>query len=360
MTIAVVLGTRPEIIKMSPVIKELQRVRHSFFIIHTKQHYSDRLDKYFFDDLELPQPLYNLEVGSGSHGVQTGKALAKIEEVLIREKPDWVLIEGDTNSVLAGGLAAAKLHIKVGHVEAGLRSGDRLMPEELNRILTDHLSDLLFAPTQKAALNLKLENIPEDKIIISGNTIVDAVHQNLKIAGEKSAVLKEFGLQPKNYLLLTLHRAENVDYEDRFRGIVEGINTLAQEDGKAIIYPIHPRAEGQLTRYSIVFDENVRLVPPVSYLDFLLLQQNAACILTDSGGIQEEACVMRVPCVTIRTTTERPETIEVGANCLAGVEPKGILEGYHTMVSKPRDWMNPFGDGKAAEKIIIEVLKEKN
>ncbi|MBN2542421.1 UDP-N-acetylglucosamine 2-epimerase (non-hydrolyzing) [bacterium] len=352
MEICIVLGTRPEIIKLSPIFKELENRSISYFVIHTNQHYSKELDKLFFDELELREPKYNLEVGSGTHGAQTGNALIGTEKILLKRQPDWVLVEGDTNSVLAGALAAAKLNIKVGHVEAGLRSGDKSMPEELNRILTDHLSDALFAPTEIANENLGNENIDKESIFITGNTIVDAVYSNASIAKSKSNVLERFEVNRDNFILLTLHRAENVDFKDRLDRIITGINEVGFESNLPIIYTIHPRTGKQLEKFGLKFSDKVRLVPPVSYLDFLQLQENAKCILTDSGGIQEEACILRVPCVTIRTTTERPETLDVGSNFLAGRDPEQIVKGYWEMVDKERNWENPFGDGNAAERIV--------
>ena len=218
MRTSIILGTRPEIIKMASIIKELEKRNEDFFVIHTGQHYSYEMDRIFFEELELPQPEYNLDVGSGTHGAQTGKMLAGIEATLQKERPDMVLVEGDTNTVMAGALAAAKLGIKVVHVEAGLRSFDRSMPEEINRVITDHISDLLFPPTQKGKENLKKEGIAENKIFVTGNTIVDAVYQNLEISKKKKNTLKDIGLNKKDYILVTIHRQENVDNKDRFKG----------------------------------------------------------------------------------------------------------------------------------------------
>jgi UDP-N-acetylglucosamine 2-epimerase (non-hydrolysing) len=229
MKIAIILGTRPEIIKMSPVIRLLEKRPANYFILHTGQHYSYQLDKVFFEQLELPQPRYNLDVGSGSHAEQTGKILISLEKVLIKESPDVILDEGDTNSTLAGALAAAKMGIKVGHIEAGLRSYDRSMPEELNRLLTDHLSDYLFAPTPKAKQTLLGEGIPEKKIFVTGNTIVDAVHQNMELAKGKTDTLSALNLKAQKYFLVTLHRQENVDNRARFGSILEGLDRVSAE-----------------------------------------------------------------------------------------------------------------------------------
>ncbi len=358
--VSVVLGTRPEIIKFSPVIRELERLGLDYFILHTGQHYSYNMDRVFFEQLELPEAKYNLDVGSGSHAEQTGKMLIGVEKVLVEEKPDVVLVEGDTNTALAGALAAAKLGIKVGHVEAGLRSYDRGMPEEINRILADHCSDLLFAPTEKAKAILLGEGIPEVKVFVTGNTVVDAVFQNLELAEKKASALNHLGLEKDGFLLATVHRQENVDDEERFRGILKGLETVETKFGLPVIYPIHPRARKQLKAFQIAL-EGLTLVEPLDYLTFLQLESQARLVLTDSGGVQEETCILKVPCVTMRNNTERPETLEVGSNMLVGVNPKKIVRGTKAMLNRERDWKNPFGDGKAGESIIkIVGLLEKD
>lgn len=362
MKIAIILGTRPEIIKMSPIIRECNRLGLDYFILHAGQHYSYNLNKVFFEHLSLPSPKYNLGVGSGTHAKETGKMLIGIERVLLKEKPDVVLVEGDTNTVLAGALAASKLHIKVGHVEAGLRSYDRQMPEEINRTLTDHCSDYLFAPTEKAKTILLGEGIPDDKIFVTGNTIVDAIYQNLDIAKESSksgssefnVKLTTLNLEPRKYFLVTLHRQENVDNSSRFASILEGLDKVGSEFHLPVVYPIHPRSRKMMTKFSLE-PQNLKLIEPVDFLAFLQLENNARLILTDSGGVQEEACILGVPCVTLRDNTERPETIEVSANILAGASPHKILECVKLMLSRQNNWINPFGDGKAGER-IVEVL----
>ncbi|MFC1920703.1 non-hydrolyzing UDP-N-acetylglucosamine 2-epimerase [Chloroflexota bacterium] len=351
MKTAVVLGTRPEIIKMSPVIRELIKRKTDYFILHTGQHYSYNLDKVFFEQLRLPEPEYNIEVGSGSQAEQTADALAGIEKVLIQEKPEVVLVEGDTNSVLAGALAAAKLHIKVGHVEAGLRSYDRSMPEEINRILTDHCSDYLFAPTEKARDILLSEGIPEDKISVTGNTIVDAVYQNLKLSGEHTNALKPLHLEPGGYFLATLHRQENVDNRDRFASILDGLGEVAASYNIPLVYPAHPRSVKQMNEFGLKAPQ-LTLIEPLDYFEFLQIESNARLILTDSGGVQEEACILGIPCVTLRDNTERPETVDIGANMLAGASKASILHCTGLMLANKNDWQNPFGDGKAAERIL--------
>ncbi|MDP2729849.1 MAG: UDP-N-acetylglucosamine 2-epimerase (non-hydrolyzing) [Dehalococcoidales bacterium] len=354
--IAVTLGTRPEIIKMAPVIRELKIREADFFILHTGQHYSYNLDGVFFEQLKLPQAKYNIEAGSDSHAEQTAKILVGVEKVLKKEKAEIVLVEGDTNSVLAAALAAAKLHIEIGHIEAGLRSCDRNMPEEINRVLTDHCSDYLFAPTEKARATLLNEGIPETRIFVTGNTIVDAVHQNLNIAGEKSNILDTLGVETGKYFLVTLHRQENVDNETRFASILKGLDKVAADFNLPLIYPIHPHSRKKMSEFKLKAPSLIR-IEPLDFFDFLQLESNARLILTDSGGVQEEACILKVPCVTLRDNTERPETIEVGANILAGTSAVNIPECTRKMLDRENDWQNPFGDGTAGERIVSIITR---
>ncbi len=278
MKTSIVVGTRPEIIKMSPIIRECERLKLDYFILHTGQHYSYNMDRVFFEQLELPQPHYNLNVGSGSHAEQTGKILMGVEKVLQKEKPDVVLVEGDTNTVLAGALAAAKLHIKIGHVEAGLRSYDRTMPEEINRVLTDHCSDFLFAPTEQAQQILLEEGIPRNKIFITGNTIVDAVFQNMRLAEKHNHVLDDLGLKKQEYFLVTMHRQENVDDQHRFHDILKGLKDLNKKYDIPVIYPIHPRSSKKIQEFQL--DAlGVTLIEPMDFLGFLQLEQNAKVVL---------------------------------------------------------------------------------
>ena len=356
MKISIILGTRPEIIKMSPVIRECEKRGLDYFILHTGQHYSYEMDRIFFEELELPQPKYNLDVGSGTHAEQTGKIMIGVEKILMKERPDVVLVQGDTNTVLAGALAATKLHIKIGHVEAGLRSYDRRMPEEINRVLTDHISDYLFAPTEKAKQNLLREGIDENKIFVTGNTIVDAVYQNLEIAKRKVNVLKDLGLKPKEYVLVTAHRQENVDVKERLKGILKGLELIHNEFDMPVVFPIHPRTQRRIKEFGLSLN-GVKVISPLGFLEFLQLEANARLILTDSGGVQEETCILGVPCVTLRDNTERPETLEVGSNVLVGTKPERILEGVKIMLNRENNWRNPFGDGRAGER-IIRILQE--
>ncbi|MDP2930953.1 MAG: UDP-N-acetylglucosamine 2-epimerase (non-hydrolyzing) [Chloroflexota bacterium] len=355
MKIAVVLGTRPEIIKMAPVIRELEQRHADYFILHTGQHYSYNLDRVFFEQLKLPKAKYNLEVGSSSHGEQTAKILVGVERLLQIEQPDVVLVEGDTNSVLGAALAAAKLRIKVGHVEAGLRSYDRRMPEEINRVLADHCADYLFAPTPKARTILLGEGLAEDKVFMTGNTIVDAVNQNLKLAQTKENTLKSLNLKPKEYFVVTLHRQENVDSRDRFTSILDGLDKVAADFGLPVVYPVHPHSRRRMEEFHLK-PQNITLIEPADYLGFLQMERHARLLLTDSGGVQEEACILGVPCVTLRDNTERPETIEVGANMLAGASSDRILECTKMMLGHTNRWTNPFGDGKAGSR-IVDILE---
>jgi len=355
MTIAIILGTRPEIIKMAPVIRECQRRGLDYSIIHTGQHYSYQMDWIFFEQLELPQPDHNLDVGSGNHGEQTGRLLADLEAVLMAERPDVVLVQGDTNTVMAGALAASKLHIKVGHVEAGLRSYDRNMPEEINRVVADHVSDYCFAPTEISKANLLKEGIAPEKIHVTGNTIVDSVYRNLEIAMRKVNILADLGLEPKGYFLVTSHRQENVDSKERLGEIIRGLEMVKSEFGLPVVFPVHPRTRKMVESFGFELD-GIRAIEPLGFLEFLQLEAGARLALTDSGGVQEEACILGVPCVTLRENTERPETLDVGANVLAGTVSQRIMDGARNMLEAGESWKNPFGDGNAGQR-IIQILE---
>jgi UDP-N-acetylglucosamine 2-epimerase (non-hydrolysing) len=354
--IAVILGTRPEIVKMSPIVRELQRRQLDFFILHTGQHYSYEMDRVFFDELSLPSSKYNLDVGSGSQADQTSRILVGVEMVLLEEKPDVVLVLGDTNSVMGGALAAAKIHVPVGHVEAGLRSFDRSMPEEINRVVADHVSDYLFAPTETSRRNLLNEGISDEDIYVTGNTVVDAVNQNLELS-RRADVLSRYGLEEGAFFLVTLHRAENVDSEMRLGKILSGLRRIRDRYSLPILFPVHPRTRKMIDFFGFNLGD-IGLVEPVSYLDFLGLESEARLVLTDSGGVQEETCILGVPCVTLRDNTERPETLDVGSNVLAGTDPDGIVEKAAKMLDADRDWLNPFGDGRAGAR-ITGILKDE-
>jgi len=355
---AVILGTRPEIIKMSPIIRSCERKGVDFFVLHTGQHYSYEMDRVFFEELGLPPPDINLDIGSKSHAEQTGAIMTGVERVLLDRKPDTVLVQGDTNTVLAGALAASKCHVrgdrslpvKVGHVEAGLRSFDRTMPEEVNRVVADHLSDYLFAPTSSARKNLLREGIEKRKIFVTGNTIVDAVVENLALSEKKADIVHELGLSADNYFLVTLHRQENVDDKKRLKGILDGLTRIHDSSGLPLIFPVHPRTQKMITSFGLK-TRGIQTIKPTGFLEFLQLESKARLALTDSGGVQEESCILKVPCVTIRDSTERPETVDVGANVIAGVDPRSIADAAEMMLDRPRSWENPFGDGKAGDRI---------
>jgi UDP-N-acetylglucosamine 2-epimerase (non-hydrolysing) len=342
---------------MSPIIRECEKQGIDYYILHTGQHYSYEMDKIFFEQLKLPQAKYNLDVGSGKHGEQTGKMLAAIEEILIKDRPDIVLVQGDTNTVLAGALAASKLHIKIGHVEAGLRSFDNTMPEEINRIIADHISDYLFAPTETSRKYLLNEGIPEEKIFVTGNTVVDAAYQNLEISKGGADILKELGLKERKYFAATAHRAENVDNRERLGRILSGFSQIYKEFGLPVIFPAHPRTVKMMREFGFEIPQGTRLIEPLGYLEFLQLESGARMILTDSGGVQEESCILKVPCVTLRDNTERPETVDVGANLVAGIGDN-IVECARKMLESNLEWENPYGNGNAAELTLQSMVTD--
>ena len=356
MKIAIVLGTRPEIIKMASVMDEIEKRGHELLLIHTGQHYDKEMSENFFIDLKLPTPNYNIHVGSGSHGKQTGKMMEGIEEVLLDEKPDILLVQGDTNAVLAGALVASKLHIPVGHVEAGLRSFDETMPEEINRLAADICSKLYFVPTEESAINLAMEGISRKRIFITGNTVVDACFRNLEISKNREKDEYDEGLAEldidnmENILTLTMHRAETVDDKERLTNIIEALEEL---DDMNIIFPIHPRTKKTMDH----------IIKPVGYLDFLLLISKSTIILTDSGGLQEEAITLDVPALTLRYNTERPETVTAGGNILVGSDKEVILENARRILddeefaNKMKSAKNPYGMGNAAE-LMIKIIED--
>ena len=372
MKIAIVLGTRPEIIKMASVMDEIEKRGHELLLIHTGQHYDKEMSENFFIDLKLPTPNYNIHVGSGSHGKQTGKMMEGIEEVLIDEKPDILLVQGDTNAVLAGALVASKLHIPVGHVEAGLRSFDETMPEEINRLAADICSKLYFVPTEESAINLAMEGISRKRIFITGNTVVDACFRNLEISKNRDKSEYDEGLADldidnmENILTLTMHRAETVDDKERLTNIIEALEEL---DDMNIIFPIHPRTKKTMENFNL-FDrlndlDHIHIIKPVGYLDFLLLISKSTIILTDSGGLQEEAITLDVPALTLRYNTERPETVTAGGNILVGSDKDVILSNARKILddeefaNKMKSAKNPYGMGNAAE-LMIKTIEESN
>jgi UDP-N-acetylglucosamine 2-epimerase (non-hydrolysing) len=346
---------------MSPIIRDCEGRGVDYILVHTNQHYSYNMDKIFFEELGLLEPEYNMEIGSGAHGAQTGKMIIELEKILMMEKPDIILVEGDTNTVLAGALTASRCEIDVGHVEAGLRSFDRTMPEEINRLLTDHLSSYLFAPTLISKSNLMSEGIREEWIYVVGNTIVDATIHHLEFAEKKSKILGDLQLAKKEYFLLTVHRQENVDDVERLQKIIFSLKEIDKMFNIPIVYPIHPRSEKMMKRYGLKTEldgiANIKLIEPVGYLDFLILERNAKLVLTDSGGVQEEACILNVPCVTLRYNTERPETVDVGKNMVVGVESENVSRGVEQMLKRDLSEKNPFGNGKTGKR-IVDILTE--
>ncbi len=348
--LALLVGTRPEVIKMAPIIRECQTRNIPFVLIHSNQHYSDSMDAIFFKELNLPVPDFNLNVGSGLHANQIGQILIRLEPILQNVKPDVLLVQGDTNTVAAGALVASKLDIKLGHIEAGLRSYDRSMPEEGNRVITDHQSDYLFAVSATQVNILKQEGIDPRRIFKVGNTIVDAVLQNKNLAKEKSTILKRLGLTPNEYVLFTAHRASNVDTKVALTETIEIIKLIP----KKVCWPIHVRAQKNLELFGLKLPDNVVISEPIGYFDFLNLEQNASLIVTDSGGLQEEACILGVPCITIRENTERPETVEVGSNILVGRDPAKFKKALEHI---PKKWSNPFGVGDTSS-LILDIVSE--
>ena len=351
MKIASIVGARPQFIKASPVSKELRKKHHEV-LIHTGQHYDFELSQLFFDELGIPEPDYNLDVGSFTQGKQTGKMLMGIEKVLLKEKPDFVLVYGDTNSTLAGALASVKLHIPVGHVEAGLRSYDKSMPEEINRILADHCSDLLFCPTKTAVNNLKREGI-EKGVYLTGDVMMDALLYNEEIAEEKSNIIGKLGLKNKQYLVATIHRASNTDNKKNLKNIVDAFCEIDE----TIIFPAHPRTVKNLREYGLheKLYKHVKLIKPLGYLDFLKLMRNAKKIMTDSGGIQKEAYILRVPCITLRKTTEWVETLEDGWNVLVGTNKERIVKRVSEFEPSLKTHKTRFGSGNASREIVFRI-----
>ena len=359
MKIAIILGTRPEIIKMWSIIHQLHEQKSDYLIIHTNQHYSSNMNEVFFQSLRLPLPHHNLHVGSDTQGKQIALMLTKIKEILVKEKPDCVMVAGDTNTVLGGALAASQLGIKIAHVEAGLRSFDSTMPEEINRILTDHLSDYLFAPTKTQEKHLLYEEVSPQKIHIVGNSVADAVLGHLKDV-KKIDYLPKHSLRKQEYFLITIHRAENTDNKERLQKLLKSLEKVYQKYGEILFYPIHPRTKKRIAEFKLKVPKGVILSDPLDYFEFLQLIENAKVVLTDSGGVQEEACILKTPCLTLRDNTERPETVEVGANIIAGTKPAKILSSIKLMMESKRNWISPFGNGDTGKKIIDIIQKDFN
>jgi UDP-GlcNAc3NAcA epimerase len=360
MKVVSVVGARPQFIKAGAVSRLLRKqpeIRE--VLVHTGQHYDANMSQIFFRDLAIPEPDHNLGIGSHSHGVQTGRMLAAIEDVLLQERPDRVLVYGDTNSTLAGALAAVKLQIPVAHVEAGLRSYDRRMPEEINRVLTDHVSDLLFAPTEGAAANLRREGIQGDSVHLVGDVMYDAALFHIETSSQRDSPVARFGLSPGDYILATIHRAENTDDEGRLGGIFKAFAAVAAE--VRILVPLHPRTRAALERSGSLADgpPGLLLVEPLGYLDMIRLEKDARLIVTDSGGVQKEAFFFRVPCLTLRDRTEWTELVELGWNRLVPPDGAGQIADAlraalidEAPVGRKDRAADPYGGGRAAERIV--------
>jgi UDP-N-acetylglucosamine 2-epimerase (non-hydrolysing) len=358
-----IVGARPNFMKIAPIYAEMKRRPEDFapLIVHTGQHYDAAMSDSFFDDLGLPKPDVYLGVGSASHAVQTARIMTEFEPVVIEHKPDWVLVVGDVNSTIACALVCAKLGVKVAHVEAGLRSRDRSMPEEINRILTDSISDLLLTPSTDADENLKAEGISPEKIRFVGNVMIDSLLGQLELA-KRSAVRENLGLEEKEYAVLTLHRPSNVDERETFSGLLEALLDISREI--PVIFPAHPRTKAKITEFGFageIENSRLKLIEPLGYLDFLRLYSGARLVLTDSGGLQEETTVLGIPCLTLRENTERPITTRMGTNQLVGVDKDKIRLAAREILSQPLlaspVKIPPLWDGKTAARICDAILE---
>ncbi|MCJ7690780.1 MAG: UDP-N-acetylglucosamine 2-epimerase (non-hydrolyzing) [Clostridiaceae bacterium] len=350
MKILTVIGARPQFIKAAAVSNVLRK-EHQEILVHTGQHSDDNMSKIFFDELEIPKPDYNLDIGSGNHGHQTGSMLIKLEELYLKEKPDLVLVYGDTNSTLAGALCASKLLIPVAHVEAGLRSFNMNMPEEQNRILTDHLSKFLFIPTLSAQNNLQHEGITKGVYNI-GDVMYDGILHFKEIANKKSSIISKLKLNDKEFFLCTIHRAENTNSIERLGSIISALN----DSGEKCILPLHPRTKSYIKDYGLKFSDNIEIIEPLGYLDMIQLEMHCKKIITDSGGVQKEAFFMGKPCITLRDETEWIETVENGWNIIVGTNKEKIIDAIREF-SPSRKQDNIFGDGDASTKILNIINK---
>ncbi|GAB6179345.1 UDP-N-acetylglucosamine 2-epimerase (non-hydrolyzing) [Desulfotomaculum defluvii] len=366
MKIVTVVGARPQFIKAAAVSRAIKEHNNDNpdkpireILVHTGQHYDHNMSEVFFEELDIPHPDYNLGVGSGSHGKQTGQMLEAIEEVLNKEKPDWLLVYGDTNSTLAGALAAAKLHIPIAHVEAGLRSFNRRMPEEINRVLTDHVSSLLFCPTETSVYNLVCEGIKVGVHNV-GDVMYDCMNYYLNNFGIGNLTLKKLRLSDKKFVLVTVHRAENTNDALRLSNIFSALNIISEEI--QVLVALHPRTKKYLGEYGITVNENIILAEPFSYLQMIALEKNAEIILTDSGGVQKEAFFVKTPCITLREETEWVETVEAYSNTLVGANQEKIIQAYSNIINgrKKPEYSNVYGQGYASKqvlKIMLESVK---
>lgn len=356
MKVASIVGARPQFVKVAMVSRALREAGVRGVLVHTGQHYDPNMSEVFFKELDIPPPDYHLGIGGGTHGQNTGRMIEAIEQVLIEERPDWVLVFGDTDSTLAGALAAAKLHIPVAHVEAGLRSFNRRMPEEINRVLTDHASDLLFAPSETAVRNLLREGIEEGRIKLVGDVMYDAALYYGAKAERESCILQKLGLRPKEYVLATVHRAENTDDAKRLGVILQALAKLHKE--VPVVFPVHPRTQKQGRAFGLEnYLEKMLAVEPVGYLDMIMLEQNARLILTDSGGVQKEAYFYRVPCITVREQTEWVELVEAGWNRLQPPQSaEALVQAIRNSLGIQGKEIHLYGSGDAAQRISTLLL----
>ena len=353
MKICTIIGARPQFIKAAPMSKAISEQENlNEVIVHTGQHFDKNMSNIFFSEMSIPKPDYNLGVSSLSHGAMTGRQLEKIEGVLLKEKPDWVLVYGDTNSTLAGALAAVKLHIPIIHIEAGIRSFNKEMPEEINRILTDNISTLLFVPTLTAQQNLIKEGINSSKIKLVGDVMYDASIFFSKIAEKKSKIVSRLKLKKNRYILSTVHRPENTDKKENLLSIFKSL----EKSDLPVVIPLHPRTEKMLAKHKIKPNENIKIIDPVGYLDMIMLIKNAKIIATDSGGLQKDAYFFNTPCITFRNDTEWVELINVGANFLVGSN-EGKIDKFLNHYKFKFKVENLFGDGKASRKIVEMLVK---
>lgn len=352
MKIITIIGARPQFIKAAMCSQVFAEQGIKELIVHTGQHFDENMSKVFFEELSIPKPACNLSIGGGSHGQNTGRMIEAIEQVLVSEKPDWVLVYGDTDSTLAGTLAAVKLHVPVAHVEAGLRSFNRKMPEEINRVLTDHAANLLFAPTKTAVQHLAGEGIIGDRVLLVGDVMFDAALHFGNLADTQSNVLGALGLQPRSYTLATIHRAENTDDPIRLDTILRGFAEFSHD----IVLPLHPRTRSRIDKFGLKLSSNIQLIDPVGYIDMVMLEKHAALIATDSGGVQKEAYFYRVPCVTLRNETEWVELIESGWNCLVPpIHGIDIAVAMKNALGSCGIETELYGQGDAAEKITRKL-----
>lgn len=352
--VAILVGTRPEIIKVAPVMRQLKKLKIPYVFIHSNQHYAKELDETILKDLKLSSPDYQLQVGSGTHAVQTGKIMEGVEKICVKEKITIMVVHGDTNTTLAGALTAKKLHIKVCHIEAGLRSFDYRMPEEINRIITDRISDVLFAPTKMAQQNLLKEGIAGESVIITGNTVVDALLQHQAIAA-KQDTFKRVPVKENEYILLTMHRAENVDEKAKLESLIKIIDYISKKLDVPVLWPVHPRSAKQLTQFEITLPKSFLLIDSVGYLDMLQLLSKASMVLTDSGGIQEEAYILKKPLITLRNSTERPETLS--ANFIVDTDLIKVDLALAAYKNKKVSWNDELGSGQASQIIAATIKK---